>query len=88
MKSKQEREAWKNSIAYQKTCRPCGRTFPITNGDIDYFNRKGQKPTKSGVLTVGKTNINDEGGRIYMGNEAYYTSEHYNQQRRQAAHQR
>lgn len=43
-KSKQEKKRkadWKNSVARWGTCRSCGKNFPITNGDIEYFNKKG-----------------------------------------------
>ncbi len=46
-KSKQEKEAWKNSPARWVSCRNCGRSFSITNGEMEYFNRKGYNlPTR------------------------------------------
>ncbi len=46
-KAKQEKEAWKNSTARWALCRNCGRSFPITNGDIEYFSKKGYNlPTR------------------------------------------
>lgn len=46
-KSKQEKEAWKNSVSRWVSCRSCGRSFSITNGEIEYFSRKGYKlPTR------------------------------------------
>ena len=42
-----EREAWKNSVHHWVVCRNCGRSFPITNGDMEYFSRKGYNlPTR------------------------------------------
>jgi hypothetical protein len=46
-KSKQEKEAWKNSVGRWVSCRSCGRSFSITNGEIEYFSRKGYNlPTR------------------------------------------
>lgn len=49
-KSKQERAesvVWKNSVDHWVICRNCGRSFPITNGDMEYFSRKGYNlPTR------------------------------------------
>ncbi len=46
-KSRQEKETWKNSPARWISCRNCGRSFSITNGEIEYFNRKGYNlPTR------------------------------------------
>lgn len=46
-KAKQEREAWKNSVARWASCRNCGRNFPITNGEIEYLRKKGYNlPTR------------------------------------------
>lgn len=39
--SKREKEAWKNSVAQYKSCRSCGRSFSITHGEIEFFNKKG-----------------------------------------------
>lgn len=40
-RSKQERENWKNSVDRWIRCRSCGRSFSITNGDVEYFSKKG-----------------------------------------------
>lgn len=46
-KVKREREAWKNSIACQIKCRSCPRSFSLTNGEVEYFKKKGLKlPTR------------------------------------------
>lgn len=39
-RAKQEKEIWKNSVARWATCRSCGRSFAITNGEIEYLSRK------------------------------------------------
>lgn len=39
--SKREKEAWKSSVARWVTCRVCRKSFAITNGDIEFFNKKG-----------------------------------------------
>lgn len=46
-KSKQEKEAWRNSEARWILCRNCGKRFSVTNGEIEYFSRKGYNlPTR------------------------------------------
>lgn len=38
-----EKERWKNEVYTTRVCnnRYCGRTFTITNGEYEYYNRKG-----------------------------------------------
>lgn len=46
-KSRQEREAWKNSVARRECCRNCGRSFMVTNGEIEFLSKKGYNfPTR------------------------------------------
>ena len=46
-KAKEERESWKNSVAQWGSCRNCGRSFSITNGEIEYLRKKGYNlPTR------------------------------------------
>jgi hypothetical protein len=46
-KAKMERAVWKNSVARKELCRDCGRWFFITNGEIEYFSKKGYNlPTR------------------------------------------
>ena len=40
-KAKLEKEIWRNSTAQSVRCRNCGRIFSITNGEMEYFNKKG-----------------------------------------------
>lgn len=39
-KSRQEKEVWKNSVARRESCCNCGRSFTITNGEIEYLSKK------------------------------------------------
>ena len=38
--AKREREAWNNKVYMWKVCRNCGRKFPITNGEMEFYNKK------------------------------------------------
>ena len=40
-KAKREREEWRNEVHSWRKCRDCGRTFSITNGDNDFYSKKG-----------------------------------------------
>lgn len=40
-RSKREREALNNEIIEWRICRDCRRSFSITNGEAEYFNKKG-----------------------------------------------
>ncbi len=45
--AKKEQEAWKNSVHTDGRCRICGRSFTITNGEAEFFSKKGfDLPTK------------------------------------------
>lgn len=39
--AKHEREVWKNEVHSWKSCRNCGRRFSITNGEVEYYSKKG-----------------------------------------------
>ena len=45
--AKEEQEVWKNSVYEYRSCRNCGRSYSITNGEVEYFRKKGfDLPTK------------------------------------------
>lgn len=45
--AKREQEAWNNSAYTYGRCRNCGRSFTITNGEAEFFRKKGfALPTK------------------------------------------
>lgn len=39
--AKREQEAWKNSEYTNGRCKNCGRSFTITNGEAEFFRKKG-----------------------------------------------